>query len=58
MKGSILHAQTNKHCTAELFMSIFHSFKAGIANAISSFKWIIYIAYCYFYAFSQIRFFA
>ena len=24
--------------TAELFASIFHSFKAGIANAISSFK--------------------
>ena len=27
------------HCPAELFQSIFHSFKAGIANAISSFKW-------------------
>ena len=26
-------------CTAELFVSIFHSFEAGIANAISSFKW-------------------
>ena len=24
---------------AELFVSIFHSFEAGIANAISSFKW-------------------
>ena len=24
---------------AELFQIIFHSFKAGIANAISSFKW-------------------
>ena len=27
-------------CTAELFVSIFHSFEAGIANAISSFKWM------------------
>ena len=27
-------------CTAELFVSIFHSFEAGIADAISSFKWI------------------
>ena len=26
-------------CDAELFVSIFPSFKAGIANAISSFKW-------------------
>ena len=26
-------------CAAELFISIFYSFKAGIANAISSFKW-------------------
>ena len=26
-------------CPAELFVSIFHSFEAGIANAISSFKW-------------------
>ena len=26
-------------CAAELFQIIFHSFKAGIANAISSFKW-------------------
>ena len=26
--------------TAELFVSIFHSFEAGIANAISSFKWM------------------
>ena len=26
-------------CPAELFQIIFHSFKAGIANAISSFKW-------------------
>ena len=25
-------------CVAELLFSIFHSFKAGIANAISSFK--------------------
>ena len=25
-------------CTAELFVNIFHSFEAGIANAISSFK--------------------
>ena len=25
-------------CVAELFISIFHSFKAGIVNAISSFK--------------------
>ena len=25
--------------SAKLFQSIFHSFKAGIANAISSFKW-------------------
>ena len=25
-------------CAAELFVSIFHSFEAGIANAISSFK--------------------
>ena len=25
-------------CPAELFVSIFHSFEAGIANAISSFK--------------------
>ena len=24
----------------ELFVSIFHSFEAGIANAISSFKWL------------------
>ena len=27
------------HYTAELSISIFRSFKAGIANAISSFKW-------------------
>ena len=27
-------------CAAELFVSIFHSFAAGIANAISSFKWM------------------
>ena len=26
-------------CSAELLFSIFHSFEAGIANAISSFKW-------------------
>ena len=26
-------------CTAELFVGIFHSFEAGIANSISSFKW-------------------
>ena len=26
-------------CPAQLFQIIFHSFKAGIANAISSFKW-------------------
>ena len=25
-------------CTAELFVGIFHSFEAGIADAISSFK--------------------
>ena len=25
-------------CPAELFVSIFHSFEAGITNAISSFK--------------------
>ena len=31
-------------CTAELFVSIFHWFKAGISNAISSFKrWKIFI---------------
>ena len=28
----------NKICAAELFVSIFHSFKAGIADAISSLK--------------------
>ena len=28
---------------AEFFVSIFHSFEAGIANAISSFKWKIYV---------------
>ena len=27
-----------KPCTAELFLSIFHSFEAGIANTIPSFK--------------------
>ena len=27
-------------CTAELFVTIFHLFEAGIANAISSFKWM------------------
>ena len=27
-------------CAAELFVSIFHSFEAGIADAISSFKWM------------------
>ena len=27
-------------CTAEFFVSIFQSFKAGIANTISSFKWM------------------
>ena len=27
-------------CTAELFVQMFHSFEAGIANAISSFKWM------------------
>ena len=26
------------HCADELFASIFHSFEAGIAHAISSFK--------------------
>ena len=26
-------------CPAELFQIIFHSFEAGIANAISSFNW-------------------
>ena len=26
-------------CPADLFVSIFYSFEAGIANAISSFKW-------------------
>ena len=29
----------NNSSAADLFASIFHSFKAGIANAISSFKW-------------------
>ena len=36
---------------AELFVTIFHSFEAGITNAISSFKWIknntIYEKYTY-----------
>ena len=27
-------------CIAKEFVSIFYSFKAGIANAISSFKWM------------------
>ena len=27
-------------CAAELFVGIFHSFEAGIANAISSCKWM------------------
>ena len=27
------------HQPAELFVYFFHSFEAGIANAISSFKW-------------------
>ena len=27
-------------CAAVMFVSIFHSFKAGIASAISSFKWV------------------
>ena len=27
-------------CAAELFVSIFYSLEAGIANAISSFQWI------------------
>ena len=27
-------------CTAELFVSIFRLFEAGIADTISSFKWI------------------
>ena len=29
----------NNSSAADLFASIFHSFKAGIANAIYSFKW-------------------
>ena len=32
--------QSFNHWTAVLFVSIFHSFEAGIANAISSFKWM------------------
>ena len=31
---------TVNSCTAELYVSIFHSFEAGIAYAISSFKWM------------------
>ena len=30
-------------CPAELFRIIFHSFKAGIANAISSFKIFLFM---------------
>ena len=30
----------NPGCAAELLVSISHSFQAGIANAITSFKWM------------------
>ena len=32
---------------AELFVSVFHSFKSGIANAISNFKWGKTFPFCY-----------
>ena len=37
IKGSYLPFNP---CTAEVFVSIFLSFEAGIADAISSFKWM------------------
>ena len=38
LSGIELNKQGINPCSAELFVSIFHSFEAGIANAISSFK--------------------
>ena len=35
----LLKSEVINPCAAELFQTIFHSFKAGIAHAISSPKW-------------------
>ena len=37
--GTVHHMDHFYHCAVELFASIFHSFEAGIADAISSSKW-------------------
>ena len=37
--GCLIYKSWLDSCAAQWFVSIFHSFKAGIANAISSFKW-------------------